>query len=43
MATINDVYSLLDVMLKRIGVLEKRIALQATEISKLAALLRVEE
>jgi uncharacterized coiled-coil protein SlyX len=43
MATIDDVYNLLRTQTGRIEALEKKVALQATEISKLTAQLRAEQ
>jgi len=43
MATIDDVYNLLKSQTGRIESLEKKVALQATEISKLTAQLRTEQ
>ena len=43
MATIDDIHNLLKTISARLEALEKRAALQATEISKLAAQLRAEQ
>ena len=43
MATIDDIHNLLKTVLARLEALEKRVALQATETSKLATQLRAEQ